>query len=228
MLCGAMSTPLVQPRFRPTLSDLLGPHWRALPRALRVAIVAVVAVIAVVAVVGLYAAVRPTAGRHVVVVPGAHAVNFLYVSPLHRVAPQRGQLVALSTPAGASEPQRFAVRPLTLPPYSGDPGGALVLYSVKLERYLEAEHPGLIIRDEGRSRINMAPGYQVTFQTREGGRTVFGRDIMIVPDQNGARVGAVLEMISVLSPHVPKADELGSVNPLKLSLRSFRLGSQRP
>jgi hypothetical protein len=220
-----MSAPLVQPQFRPTLSDLLGSRWRTVPRWLRAALVAVVVVI-VIAV--LYSGVRPVPGRHVVIVRGSHPVNFLYKAPLQRVTPARGELVALSTPKGSSEPERVAVRPLTLPRYSGDPGGALLLYSVKLERYLESVHPGLILRDEGRTRINMLPAYQITFQLKQNGRSVFGRDIMIVPDQNAARVGAVLELMSVFSPHVPKADALGSVNPLKLSLRSFRLGSQRP
>jgi hypothetical protein len=220
-----MSEPLVQPQFRPTLSDLAGARWRTIPIALRVLVVAVAIVVVV---VFFYKGVRPTPGRHVVVVPGPHAVNFLFKAPLARVAPLRGELVRLSTPRGSTEPVSFSARPLTLPRYGGDPGGALVLYSVALERFLATEHPGMVLRDEGRTRINMLPAYQVTFQFRENGHTAFGRDIMIVPDANAARIGAVLEMTSVLSPHVPKADALGSVNPLKLSLRSFRLGAQRP
>ena len=51
---------------------------------------------------------------------------------------------------------------------------------------------------------------------------------MVVDDVNAARVKATLEMVSVISSHVPKADELGHINPLKLSLRSFRLGTERP
>jgi hypothetical protein len=221
----AMSAPLVQPQFRPTLSDLLGPRWRTVPLWLRAVVIVIVAAIAVAL---LYPAVRSTPAHHVVIVRGSHPVNFLYTAPLAPAKAARGELVALSTPAGSSEPQRVAVRPLTLPRYRGDPGAALLLYSVKLERYLEAVHPGLVLRDEGRTRINMLPAYQITFQLKRGGRSVFGRDIMIVADQNATRVGAVLELMSVFSPHVPKADALGSVNPLKLSLRSFRLGSQRP
>jgi hypothetical protein len=225
MLCVAMSEPLVQPQFRPTLSDLFGARWRALPLALRLSVFAVGAVVVALLV---YAKVAPGPARSVIIVKGDHAVNFLFRSPLRRVAPARGDIVSLSTPAGSDEPEQFNVRPLTLPPYRGDPGGALVQYSVKVERYLEAEHPGLILRDEGRTRINMQPGYQVTFQLTQDGHTVFGRDIMLVPDQNGTRIGAIVEEISRISAHVPKADSLGRFNPLKLSLRSFRLGDQRP
>jgi hypothetical protein len=220
-----MSTPIVQPRFRPTIADLLGDRWRALPRPARWAIIAIAVLIAA---YFAYGTVRSTPGHHLVVVRGSHPVNFLYKAPLRRVAPARGELVALQTPASDGEPQRFAVRPLTLPRYGGDPGGALVLYSVALERYLEAQHPGLIIRDEGRTRINLRPAYQVTWQTKVSGHTTFGRDIMIVDDVNATRLGAILEMQSVLSPHVPNADAIGGVNPLKLSLRSFRLGTERP
>ncbi len=220
-----MSAPLVQPQFRPTLGDIAGERWRGLPRGLRWAVVAVAALIVV---YFAYGTVRPTPGRHVIVVRGPHAVNFLYTAPLRRVAPARGELVALQTPPSDREPQRFAVRPLTLPRYGGDPGAALLLYSVKLERYLQAKHPGLIVRDEGRTRINLRPAYQVTWQTTIKGRTTFGRDVMIVDDINATRIGAILEMQSAISPHVPSADSIGGVNPLKLSLRSFRLGAQRP
>jgi len=220
-----MSTPIVQPQFRPTLADLLGDRWRALPRALRWAIIAIAVLIGA---YFAYGAVRSPAGRHVVVVRGSHPVNFLYTAPLRRVKPAPGELVALQTPRSDDEPQRFAVRALTLPRYGGDPGAALVLYSVRLERELAAQHPGLVIRDEGRTRINLRPAYQVTWQTKVNGRTTFGRDVMIVDDVNAARVGAILQMQSVISPHVPQADAIGGVNPLKLSLRSFRLGTERP
>jgi hypothetical protein len=220
-----MSTPIVQPQFRPTTADLLGDRWRALPRGVRWAIVAIAVLIAA---YFAYGAVRATPGRHVVVVRGSHPVNFLYTAPLQRVKPARGELVALQTPRSDNEPQRFAVRPLTLPRYGGDPGAALVLYSVALDRYLEAHHPGLIVRGEARTGINQRPAYQVTWQTKVNGRTTFGRDIMVVEDMNAARVGAILEMQSVISPHVPQANAIGGVNPLKLSLRSFRLGTERP
>src|SRR5262249_13592546 len=174
-------------QFRPTLGDLLGDRWRGRPRALRWAVIAVAIVIAV---YFAYGAVRSTPGRHLIVVRGSHPVNFLYTAPLRRVAPARGELVALQTPPSDDEPQRFAVRPLTLPRYGGDPGGALVLYSVALERYLQAQHPGLIIRDEGRTRVNLRPAYQVTWQTKVNGRTTFGRDVMIVDDINATRIGA--------------------------------------
>ncbi len=223
-MLSAMSEPLVQPQFRPTLNDLVGPQWRRLPRALRIAMGVVLGAL----VIYLLAQRAEGDGRKALVVRGPNAFNFVYVSPLKRVAPGPGELARLSLPAGAADPQRFAVRALNLPRYSGDPGGALLLYSVALERYLKATHPGLIIRGEGRARILQTPGYQVTFQMTENGRTTFGRDIMVVPDELGARTGAVLEMVGVLSKRLPKADAIGSTSPLKLPFRSFRLGTERP
>jgi hypothetical protein len=220
-----MTEPVVQPQFRPTANDLVGDRWRALPRWLRGTLIAIAVLIVI---WQLAPSVVGRGERNVLVVRGANPVNFLWTHPLQPVKPGPDEMVALQTPRSYGEFVRFAVRPLTLPRYGGDPGAQLLLASVALERYLEAKHPGLIIRNEGRTRINLRPGYQITWQTKINGHTAFGRDIMVVDDVNAARVGATLEMVSQISPHVPKADQLGRINPLKLSLRSFRLGTERP
>ena len=129
------------------------------------------------------------------VVRGAHAGQLPVDAPLRRVKPARGELVALQTPRSYGEPVRFAVRPLTLPRYGGDPGAQLLLYSVKLERYLEAKHPGLIDPQRGPHAHQPTAGYQITWQTKIKGRTTFGRDVMVVDDVNAARIGATLEML---------------------------------
>ncbi len=133
--------------------------------------------------------------RNVLVVRGANPVNFLWTHPLERVKPARARWWRSRPRAATGSSCAFAVRPLTLPRYGGDPGAQLLLASVALERYLEAKHPGLIIRNEGRTRINLRPGYQITWQTKIDGHTAFGRDIMVVDDVNAARVGATLEMV---------------------------------
>jgi hypothetical protein len=220
-----MSEPVVQPQFRPTANDLVGDRWRALSRWVRWPLIAI-GLLFVFWQVGPN--IRGRGERNVLVVRGANPVNFLWTHPLVPVKPAPGEMVALQAERSYGEYVRFAVRPLTLPRYGGDPGAQLLLASVGLERYLEAKHPGLIIRNEGRTRINLRPGYQITWQTQINGHTAYGRDIMVVDDVNAARVGATLEMVSVFSPHVPNANSLGRINPLKLSLRSFRLGTERP
>jgi hypothetical protein len=218
--------PPVRPEFRPTLPDLLGPRMRRLGRVGTV----VVAVLALVLVVALIALGRSGGdGTKVLVVRGPVTFNLKYDPVrLERATPQAGDSLLLRTVASDPDPERFSVRPITLPPYTGDPAGIEPIVASGLIRQMRRDDPSFILRSEGRTRINQQPGYQIQFQTRVGGRLAFGRRTMLFADEPGVRQGGDITLVSVRSPTIPNVDAVGSNGPLKQPYRSFRLGAERP
>lgn len=226
----AMAAPLVKPQYGPSLPALLAPRVRALPRRTRraVAVVAGIAALAVLAALALLV-VRHDESTHSAVVRKPVAFNLIWTSGLVRATPRGDELLRLTSPPGAANLQRLVVFPLLLPPYRGEPSGLLPLYAetVMLPK-IRREFPGAVVRGEGKARINDLPGYQINFQGTLGGRVVYGRRVVLLPDQTGVRVGADLELLATRSPAVPRADAVGANGALKTPYRSFRLGTSRP
>jgi hypothetical protein len=215
----------VRPEFGPTLPQLLGPRLRALPRAAQ-ALLALAA--AVVAVGALVLAIGSQAASHAVVVRGPLTFNLVYPDGLARVTPHPGEVLRLASPAGAAFPLSYTVSRVRVPPYRKDINGVLPLFATSLIATDQRRDPGFILRDEGRVRINDLPGYAYVFQSRAGGRTVYGRRLLLFADKPGIRDGADLLLFATRSPAVPAADSVGGSGPLKVALRSFRLGTDRP
>jgi hypothetical protein len=213
--------PLVKPAYGPTLPALLAP----LPRALRVTAWAGVA-LAVVAAAWLVLA-RGGDEEHVVV-RASRTFNLAYSERLERVV-RPGALLALERRRDGLFLDALTVRALTLPPYGGASSGILPLVADDHLRALRGRLPGLVLGNpaEGRTRINEAPGYEVTFRYREGRRTVYARDVLLVPDVEGVREGVLLELRSTPAAGTPNTDATGDAGPLKLPLRSFRFGTER-
>lgn len=214
---------IVRPEFGPTLPELAGARW---PR-LRLALL-VLAGVAAVAVLVL----RVTgagAGQTAVVVRAPVAFNLVYDGRLQRVAPPPGAELRLRTPAAVAAAQQFEVRPWTLPPYAGtDPGGAIPVYASGVIDRMAREIPGFVLRSEGRTRVNLNPGYVIVYQGTEAGRTLYGKRYLLYPDVPSPRTGAELDLRARRSGAVPSADAVGDNGPLKLPLRSFRFGTERP
>ena len=218
--------PPVRREFRPTLPELLGPRMRRLGRAGTI-VVGAVGLIVVAMVIALGRSGGD--GTKVLVVRGPTTFNLKYdPARLARAAPQAGDSLLLRTVAADPDPERFSVRPITLPPYTGDPAGVEPIVASGLIRQMRREDPGFILRSEGRTRINQQPGYQIQFQTRVGGRLAFGRRTMLFADEPGVQQGADVTLVSVRSPTIPNVDAVGSNGPLKQPYRSFRLGAERP
>jgi hypothetical protein len=216
---------VVRPEFGPTLPELLGPRVRALPRPL----VWALAALAAAAVAALaWAVVRPAPGRETLVVHRPVAFNILAPTGLRRVAPRAGEVLRLETPAGAADPQTYAVRPLRLPAYRGDVSATLTLLSVALVDEMQRTIPGFVWRGDGKARINDSPGYQIVYQARDGARTFYGRRVLLMPGTPAPREGVDLDLRSARSPAVPTVDAVGANGLLKLPLRSFRFGTERP
>ena len=170
---------------------------------------------------------RGTPGQEGVVVRQPVTYNLIFTDALKRVAPRAGETLRLQSRSGP--PQSFAVRPLRLTPYKGDVSAALTLLSARLIKQMSAQYPGFLWRGDGRVNINQQPGYQIVFQTTLGGRTTYGKRVLLVagPDPP-PRSGLDITMLSARSPAIPRADAVAANGALKTPYRSLRFGSDRP
>jgi hypothetical protein len=195
-----------------------------LPRALRVALAAA-AVLAFLALAWVLAG-GPGDGRRHVVVHRPVTFNLFYAGGLQRAAPRPGELLRLQTPRGAASPQSFTVRPLRLAPYRGDVTAYLTVLAASLVERMRADVPGFVWRGDGRVAVNRQPGYQISFQTRVAGRTVYGRRVLLVatPDPP-PREGVDITMLATRSTAVPSIDDVGGNGQLKSPYRTLHFGT---
>jgi hypothetical protein len=216
---------VVREEFGPTLPELLGARLRVPARTIWRALAGVGVLVALVVI--WLAFLRGTPGQANVVVREPVGYNLAYTDALHKVAPRAGETLRLQTSAGP--PQSFAVRTLRLAPYKGDVSAALTLLSARLIDEMGAHYPGFLWRGDGRVNINKQPGYQIVFQARIGGRTTYGKRVLLVagPDPP-PRTGLDVTMLSARSPAVPRADTVATNGALKTPFRSLRFGTQRP
>ena len=216
----------LRPEFGPTLGDLLAPRWRSLRRGTRRALIAATVALVVVAALGVRAGMG---GEHEFVHRDSPAFNLRWRAPLHRVAAQPGEYLRLESRRGSLFLQSYAVRRLELPAYRGDPGGEFPIYAethiAGLARRLSGFERGCDGCGEGKARINDVSGYSINFEAKIGERTLYGRDVLLVPDEKGARIGVVLEMRATPAAKVAGPETVGSGGVLKLPLRSFRFGT---
>ena len=87
--------------------------------------------------------------------------------------------------------------PLLLPPYTVGVGAELPLYATSYIEGLRHRYTGFVLRGEGKTRVNTVPAYAVAYTARIAGRTVYGRDILLVPERPGARAGVHIVMLSL-------------------------------
>lgn len=218
--------PPVRAELRPTLPELLGPRIRRLGRVGRVVVVTVALLVAALLVV---LASGSGDDAKVLLVRGPVTFNLTHdPGRLERATPPPGASLLLRTPASDPDPEHLVVRPITLPPYEGEPAGVQPIVASGLIEQMRRADPAFILRSEGRTRINRQPGYQIQFQTRVGGSTAYGRRTLLFADEPGVRAGADVTLLAVRSPSIPNVDAVGSNGPTKQPYRSFRLGSERP
>ena len=93
---------------------------------------------------------------------------------------------------------------------------------------LRRRYRGFEFVGEGRTRVNNGIGYEVTFRSKLGTRTLYGRHLLLVEEQpDGLRHGLIIELASTAAAGTPNADEIGNHGALKAALRSFRFGEDR-
>jgi hypothetical protein len=218
--------PVVQEPYGPTLPELLRPRLRRLPRAAQLALAGLVALV----VVALAVAVASRgSGVTQVIVHSPVVFNLTYAGGLRPVAPHTGESVRLEgRTADGTFVQSLAVRPLHLPAYRGDFNAFLPVYAAGYLQQLARRFPALTPTNEGRARVNDAMGYEVQFLTNVGDRTAFGRHLLLLPGQPGARDGVVIEMLATYRAAVSATDQVGVFGALKQTMRSFRFGTQAP
>jgi len=211
----------IKPDYQPTLGQLLAPRWRSASPLFRTAVIVLLLGLAVLipaAVLTLENASFSHGGK----VPFSFSYRGLY-----RVPPDRGGWVKVQRHGPRGQLQdSFAVEPLTLPPYAGGLSGELPLYAEGYIRELRRRYQNFVLRGEGKTRVNTVPAYNVIFTAEVEGRRMFGRDVLLVPQQPGAREGVEIVMLTSpkASPQVTSPLEVASAGVLLRPLKTFTFG----
>lgn len=181
----------LKPEYRPTLAQLLAPSWHKASRAMRLLTIAAGAAL-VVGVAALTLTLLPAHISHGGPVPFSFSYKGLY-----KVAPDRGGDVKVERRAASGRVlDSFAVAPLRLPPYAGGLSGELPLYATGYIHALAARYAGFELQGEGKTRVNMAPAYNIYYSVRVEGQRMYGRDVLLVPERPGARAGVAIGMLT--------------------------------
>jgi len=213
---------LVRPEYGPSLPALLEARAGVSRRATIVAGAVVLA-----GIVALVLLLTTSAADTTYVNKGTPVFNLRYsASALQHPKAPAGWELELVSRRGTTFVQSFMVRRLTLPPHRGGLSGYLPVYADAYQRAVARTMTGFTPVDEGKARVNTAPGYQITYQAKQDGRTVFGRDVFVLPqDVPGAREGAVIRMFQTHAAGVHDARFVGTVGAIKKPYRSFRFGT---
>ena len=214
---------IVRPEFGDSLPTWLGPKWRALGRLPRGLIIAV-AMIAALLVIYMLLGGGSSKRNAEVAVPVAFRLSYDGDLLMARL-PLGRESLRLETPASVSAKRTFAVQPLILPAYQGAIEGVLPLQAERLTRQMSAADPSLITIAEGPILLEEQPGYELYYQFSRGGRTVYGRRVLIFPLQPGARAGVDLTMTGQRNSQTQTAGVLAQQPPLREPFESLVVGN---
>jgi hypothetical protein len=211
----------IKPEYGPTLGELLAPRWRRAGRGMRRAVIAAVLLLAV----GLVALVLTLQNAHYSR-GGVTPFRFSYRG-LYRTAPGPGEYVRVEQrSADGRLLYSFAVAPLRLPAYKGELSGELPIYAAAYIRRQRRLVGGFVFRGEGKTKVNTVPAYDVLYTRRVGGEEIYERDILLLPERQGARDGVDILLMTAAgaSRQIDGPIEVGTVGILVRPLRSFTLG----
>ncbi len=210
------SVPL-KPQYGPTLGTLLAPRWHAARPAWRVLAVGATVVVLALA-VGLVLNLLDATYSHGQPVP----FNFKYKG-LYRSAPDPGGYVKVARSSQGRLEDSYAVAPLHLGAYSGDVTGELPVFAAAYTHMLAVRFAHFRFEGEGKTRISSTlGGYEVLYSALIDGRTVHGRDVMLLPERHSVRQGVVIEMLT--SGPVTVSKPVASSGILEVPLKSFSFG----
>lgn len=212
----------MKPEYGPTLGRLLAPRWNALSRPVQ-ALAAAAGVGLVVILVGAGLTLWNSSFSHGGRVPFSFSYRGLY-----RTAPEAGGYVRVDArwTDGALK-YSFAVDPLVLAPYTGEPEGALPLYAAQRIGALRGRERDFVFRGEGKTRIsNKLTGYQIAYTAAVEGREMYVRDVLLLPSGRGVREGA--DVVMMQSPQASTAVqsplEVAESGVLLRPLKTFSFG----
>jgi hypothetical protein len=79
---------------------------------------------------------------------------------------------------------------------------------------------------EGKTRVNAVPAYQVVYTTVLGGREMYGRNVLLLPQRPRARRGVSIVMLTspTANAQVTAPSEVASEGVLLRPLKTFALG----
>ena len=189
-----LRSPPVKPQFGPTLPDLLAPRIDSLPRIVAriLAVLGVIVVAVIVAVVvRLHDPVYSFAGP-----PNALRFKTSYSRAMTREAARAPVLLALRQNSSVGLAASFEIETMALPRYGGEISGLLPVVAAGLIRKLSASDRSFVLWSQGRTRINLVPGYTFTFQRTIGGRPYWGRYVLLTPHISGDREGLLITMLT--------------------------------
>src|SRR3954471_24557056 len=216
-----MSESVVRPEYGPSLPQVLQARLGVPTRGAGAVVVALGVVAGAVALVA-------RGGDVAYLHSGKPVFNLRYSgSALHRSPPKPGILMQLVGRRGKLFLQSLTVRPLHLPPYRGAVSGLLPVFAEPHVRAVSRRFEGFVELDEGKARIRDAPGYQVGFRARLDGRTVFGREVLLVPNQPGVRDGLVITVLQTHAAGAHAVDDVGTVGAIKKPFRSIAFGTEQ-
>jgi hypothetical protein len=215
----------VRAELGPTLPALLRRRF-GVPPAVTLVVAAVVGVFAVVGMV--VAVVSSKAPGEKVVHEGAPVFNMLHPEGITPVKASAGELMRLEGRRGKLHVE-VVVRPLELPRFDGDvTHGLLPVYA---HGFAEAQRellPNFKLTQEGRARVNNGVGYEIGFQSVRPGERIYGRDVLLIPDDPGEAKGFVTISLRQSKRGGPftKAERAFAFAGRKV-YRSFRYGTGR-
>lgn len=217
-----MTALAVKREYGPTLASLLAPRWRGRSRRARLA-----ACLAAITVLALALALALTLLNAEYSRGGRVPFSFKY-RDLYRVAPEPGGYVRVERhDAQGTLEYSFAVDPLQLPPYSGGLSGELPIYASGFIAELAGRYHHFALRGEGKSKLNSTlTGYQIVYTAQVEGREMYGRDVLLLPEQAGARDGVEIAMLTApgASSQILSPLEVATTGVLLRPLKSFAFG----
>jgi hypothetical protein len=223
----APATGVARPEFGPSLPALLRRRFGVPP----LVTLGVVAVLAVAGAVAIVLAIRsPDAPGTKVVHARAPVFNLLYPPAwMHQARARPGELMRIEGRRGKLTVS-IVVRPLRVPRYDGDvTHGLLPVYA---DRFADAQAkmlPGFELVSEGRARVNNGVGYEIGFRSVRPERRVYGRDVLLVPDDPKEGRGLVTLSLRQVKPGGKKfrKGERQLAYLSRKAYRSFRFGTAR-
>lgn len=213
-----MSALPLKPEYRPTLRDVLVPRWRRWSIWRRLLAVGSLVLVVAVALAVVFTFQDAAYSRG-----GAAPFNFRYRG-LYRVAPDPGFYVKVARPKVGAATDFFEVGPLHLPAYSGNIYGVLPLVAADRIRERMTTLKGFDLQGEGRFRQGVSPAYSISYAANWGGRPMYVREILLLPNRAGVRDGIDLILATRPSDTITTDAPVATQGPLQLPLRSVNVG----
>jgi hypothetical protein len=214
---------IVRPEFGESLPTTLGPKWRALGRLPRALILAAAAAVVIVVAALLLGVGSPT---RKVEVAAPVPFQLQYDSDLlqQRLAVGRESL-RLESPAGVGAKRSFVVQPALLPAYKGSIQGVLPLWAEQMTRQMSAGDPSYTTVAEAPVLLEEQPGYEILYRFSRGGRSFYGRRVILFPVDPGARAGVDVTMTAVRGEGALTAPAIAQQPPLREAFQSLVVGN---